>query len=683
MKKFLATLLIQCLFMTSVFAAGKLQNEDFKTEAQLISGGATKANLLNDSKIYISANGINDRLDNAIVAGSIGGVGAGSVNLANGGFENNLTGWATYKNTAQALPVTGTGGSPTSTLNVGCASGCTTTTTPLYGLKSGVMNHPASNVQGEGTSYDFTIDAGLQGKVVTLSGAYAIVSGTYSGGQPNPIVDSDVEVYIYDKTNGTLIQPTSYRLDGAVVGQTYNFSPSFQTATNSTSYRMIFHYATNSASAFVLKYDVAGISSVSVPQGAFVSEWKTYPCVITGYSTSTAVTCESKRNADSLEIRGSFIANTPQASAASISLGYNGINGNVSIDTSKSGLTGNYDNYGSAGAGNGGAAPYAWSIRGANGGGNVVYIAQASTAAAQTGSATGIASGNVVTFNATGIPILGWGSSQALSSDTDSRVVDFVGNGTGSTQSLTANVTNVSATTAKDSHNAWTGSTYVVPVPGDYFISAYLYSGSSNFSTSVFLNGTVKRYLTYSTTSVGGGGQAIIENLKAGDVLSIRSSTTVTLSSDPVQHVSISRISGPSQIAASETISASYYASANGTYSTTSPINFDTKEYDDHNAVTTGAAWKFTAPISGLYEIKATTNNVTTLSAAVILIYKNGVAYKKAYFNVNNSQSSGSTNIKLLAGDYIDLRPNVSAGYAGGTITSDISLIAITRLGNY
>lgn len=55
----------------------KLQNQDFKTQAQLESAGASKADLLNDSKIYVTSNGINKRLDEAILDGDIGGAGGG------------------------------------------------------------------------------------------------------------------------------------------------------------------------------------------------------------------------------------------------------------------------------------------------------------------------------------------------------------------------------------------------------------------------------------------------------------------------------------------------------------------------------------------------------------------------------------------------------------------------------
>lgn len=66
-----------------VALAGKLQNEDFKTLAELTGAGGTSAQLLNDTKIYITANGINQQLSSAITSGLIGGGGGGSGMLWN------------------------------------------------------------------------------------------------------------------------------------------------------------------------------------------------------------------------------------------------------------------------------------------------------------------------------------------------------------------------------------------------------------------------------------------------------------------------------------------------------------------------------------------------------------------------------------------------------------------------
>lgn len=49
-----------------------LQNEDFKTEAQITGAGGTASQLLNDTKVYITGNSINKTLDDAIIDGDIG-----------------------------------------------------------------------------------------------------------------------------------------------------------------------------------------------------------------------------------------------------------------------------------------------------------------------------------------------------------------------------------------------------------------------------------------------------------------------------------------------------------------------------------------------------------------------------------------------------------------------------------
>lgn len=48
---------------------GKLQNEDFKTEAEITGAGGAASQLLNDSKIYVTALSLNKTLDDAITAG--------------------------------------------------------------------------------------------------------------------------------------------------------------------------------------------------------------------------------------------------------------------------------------------------------------------------------------------------------------------------------------------------------------------------------------------------------------------------------------------------------------------------------------------------------------------------------------------------------------------------------------
>lgn len=92
------TSLLAILLTTQLsFAKGKIQNEDIKSLAEITTAGGTMAQLPNDTKIYVTANGINTQLSTAIASGVIGGGGGGSSGiqlLQNPGFETGITqGW--------------------------------------------------------------------------------------------------------------------------------------------------------------------------------------------------------------------------------------------------------------------------------------------------------------------------------------------------------------------------------------------------------------------------------------------------------------------------------------------------------------------------------------------------------------------------------------------------------------
>lgn len=65
----------------------RLTNNNFKTEAEVIADGGLVSDLLNDTKIYVTANAINKTLDDAIIDGDLGGVTSDYTNAA---FQNFL-----------------------------------------------------------------------------------------------------------------------------------------------------------------------------------------------------------------------------------------------------------------------------------------------------------------------------------------------------------------------------------------------------------------------------------------------------------------------------------------------------------------------------------------------------------------------------------------------------------------
>jgi len=131
------------------------------------------------------------------------GEGAGGINyIENPDAESSTAGWATYADAAASRPVDGTGGSPNVTWT-------RSTSSPLRGVASFLFTKDAANRQGQGASYDLTIDSADQARVLQISFDYEIASGTYSGGTSS--TDSDLIVYIYRTTaTGRLIEPSTF-----------------------------------------------------------------------------------------------------------------------------------------------------------------------------------------------------------------------------------------------------------------------------------------------------------------------------------------------------------------------------------------------------------------------------------------------------------------------------------------
>jgi hypothetical protein len=155
------------------------------------------------------------------------------------------------------------------------------------------------------------------------------------------------------------------------------------------------------------------------------------------------------------------------------------------------------------------------------------------------------------------------------------------------------------------------------------------------------------------------------------------------------------RLEKRSGLAAGEvppTVYASYNTAASLSLANSAIMQWDTKVEDTHNAVTTGAAWKFTAPIAGVYSISAiigyaTAESWAAASQANMTLYVGGSSTKIISITRNTAAitgevitCSGTTTIRLTAGQYIDIR-----AYQTGTRTTyadaKYNHITITRIG--
>ena len=130
-----------------------------------------------------------------------------------------------------------------------------------------------------------------------------------------------------------------------------------------------------------------------------------------------------------------------------------------------------------------------------------------------------------------------------------------------------------------------------------------------------------------------------IYNFNAGDLIQImiwqNSGSALTIPgsiSAAWSHLEIQRLSGPAIATATDTIAARYTNQvATALPEVDTVLDFPAKDYDSHNAVTTGSNFRFTAPISGLYAVKVNvmTNSSNVANHIVGRIRKNGTEVKK------------------------------------------------------
>lgn len=194
-----------------------------------------------------------------------------------GDAEVLLTGVAAYNDGASAKPVDCTGGSSTMT-------GVRSTTNPMYDKFSWLISKPAGNMQGQGVAFEFDVDNGVAAvEMMDVLFDYLVGSGTFVAGSDT--TNSDIMVYLYDVTAGTLIEPKGgsklYTSSTNVKG---DYRGWFQSTLGSKKYRVCLHQATTSASAYTLKVDAGKVQKSRQVVGTIITDWQSYTPNITAAS---------------------------------------------------------------------------------------------------------------------------------------------------------------------------------------------------------------------------------------------------------------------------------------------------------------------------------------------------------------------------------------------------------------
>lgn len=604
--------------------------------------------------------------------------------------ETDTTGWTTFADAASATPTDGTGGAPTVTWT-------RTTSTPLVGTASFLFTKDAANRQGEGVSYDFTIDNAFKGKVLEISFDCQIASGTFA--------DNDMSVWIYDVTNAQIIQPAPYLLKNASTpGESYGME--FQTAVDSTSYRLIIYCGSTSSSAYTVKFDNFIVGPQAKLYGSPVTDWVSY--TPTG-SWSTAVTYYGRwrREGDSMRVQVNIaISGGVDNTALTVNLP-----SGFTIDTAKladaSPGTAVSPDLGDAALHDSDTAIYRGWVTYHSTSAVYVYVNTASGtyvgAVALSATVPGTwASGDSIDLEFL-VPITGWGSSAIMSNDADTRVVaaKYINTaGTSIDNSLGSNTP--FATKVYDTHGAWSGSAYVCPTPGKFRVTAkgmltgVTLSTSQQFSILLYKNNSLVGHLggVYGNGTSANwmwNGSSTLDCV-AGDSLSVRFYSDVTgnlITNSGYNYIDIEKIQGPAQIAASETVVARMTGSSTSIGTSATKVTFTTTSYDSHTGFSSSA---YTCQTAGTYSVSAMIRFAAFASwganeVAEIYIYKNGSQYSYIARNVfqatinNNWLLAGTDDLKCVAGDYIEIY--AIQNNSGGGRSLDSGYFNVKRVGNY
>lgn len=603
--------------------------------------------------------------------------------IKNGHAEINVTGWTVSKNTVAASRPDS--GFVTSSTNI---TWTRNTTNPIDGQADFLYTKDAANRQGEQVYCGFTVSKKYRAKVLQIEVDYLVNSGTFSAGSSS--TDSDVIVYIYDVTNSTFIEPSSFKFLSNSSTIADKFIANFQTSATGSSYRILFHQATTSASAFAVQFKDVRVSPCNYVYGTPITDWVSYtPTFGAGFGTVSTSSFYSRRVGDSLQVKGKWTNGTVAGSAATITVGYAGSNANVTIDTSKvstNGIIGTAQTSLTSTT-QFGVYPIAPSSNGTA----ISFTVQNSTTAFGSGAQNGniiaaSASQNSVDFS---VPITGWSSSTQVSDGYDGRFIGgkfITASGSPPTSLTTVNF----GTTSYDSTASYSSGTYTVPSSGWYKIYSYIGVNGATVHAGDYLELNIRRsgsvIAKTSYRAVGnyafGGPVGATEYFTAGQTIDIQVNTSgITTPSWSAGETlfTVEKTTSPTTISATaKTVFDASDASGTiiSTGATGSLISFGTVVTNTHGNYSSGI---FTAQEQGDYTVEGMIQfSANSTGYRGLKVLKNNTDYR--YIGLNGAPSatngcavSGATNVYLNAGDTLKIYAEQNSGGNLALVASGLS----------
>ena len=608
-------------------------------------------------------------------------------------FENGLiTGWSTFNTTL-------TSGLPTGTITAGSAAittFSTTTTNPISGTYSLQAASSGAWTAGHGFISDsFTVEREDLAMPLFYEFSYEIAANATNANWSGQIDSQTFGVYIYDVTAGQWLQPSGFLGMNQITG-VGNVSGSFQSSiVSGQQYRLAVIALQASSGAITINFDSFYLGQTFLNTGCPVTDFISYTPTC-NWTSGYTIAGQYRRIGDSIECIVKLTCTGAPLAATETTFS---IPPGLSIDTTKllSPAQGAAPTYGDA-IGYDVSVTNLYLFRCQYWTTSTVKLFYQS---ASTGQESAVTTSVPPSWSTSDtiiarfcVPIVGFSSSVEMSNTTDTRVIaaQYTTNAGGA---LTADVTNITfSTLVYDTAASWSGTVFTAPVSG-----YYQFQGMVNTSAAVNIDlflwkNSIKTYMVTQnrgvTSAVHGFSGSVY--LNAGQTVSLRSDTAATLAASSTNHyINVNRLSGPSVIASSESVYASYSITAAAATAVNVQFNFNNKVFDSHNSVTTGAgAWRFTAPISGKYEVSTSIINAAATNNTMV-IFKNGSLFRNMGYNIVNSVTGGSipgvTLVQLNAGEFIDVRSGSNtvtptAGAFSGATLSNSNFIDIARVGN-
>jgi hypothetical protein len=474
-------------------------------------------------------------------------------------------------------------------------------------------------------SSSYPIDIADQAKVLQVKFSYSVI--TLGGGNFSGTSSNSYAWAMYDVTNSAWLSSAGNfcMIQSTGVG---NCTGTVQTAATTANIRLVLYNANATTGAATTYFDDFYVGPQTAPMGPAMTDWGNVAWTPTGtWTTNTTYTGFYRRVGDSLEAwvytslsgapTGNYTINLP--SGLSINTAKLITSGIATPIGEAAAIHSNYYN---------GVVLYASST-------SVQVATNAGSAAWNATSPVTWASGDSQSVHFT-VPIVGWSSNTAMSSDTDTRVVAMQNYLAAPTATITNSDSLLKFGTApgQDTHGAFSTGTglYTVPVTGFYRVTA-----SVNF-TGTWTVGQVSRIgieqngvMGPQNVDISGGTTTVmIVNVsgtvyaKTGDTLgpyvSSNGSSPVVGSNVNSNYFLVERLSGPATIAATESVNARYHQSGTQSISTgseTALTLLTVKDYDSHNAFNTGTG-AYTCPVSGKYHFTLQVASNSTVTAGSV-----------------------------------------------------------------